>query len=137
MIDLHRKWNFRQIQVETNAGGTFVEQELKNRVRQNGDSLSVIGKHASRNEGTKEERTAALLEPRYANQSMYHFKGGLIGVYEEELVLARPPHDDLLDAVCSAIQIAKPPAKRNIHKFYLDNDQKVISDSRFGGRRSR
>ena len=137
VIDLHRKWGFRQIQVETNAGGKFVEQELKNRIRLNGDSLSVLGKHSSRNEGTKQERTAAILEPRYANQSVYHFKGGLIGVYEEELILARPPHDDLLDAVCSAIQISKPPAKSGLNKFYLDEDRKVVSDSRFGGRRAR
>lgn len=137
VIELHRKWHFRMIQVETNAGGKFVEQELKNRIRLNGDSLAVLGKHTSRNEGTKKERAAALLEPRYANLSVYHNRGGLIGVYEEELILERPPHDDLLDAVCSAIQIAKPPSKKNIHKFYLDQEQKVISDSRFGGRRAR
>lgn len=137
VINLHKKWHFRQIQVETNAGGKFVEQELKNRIRINGDSLAVIGKHSSRNQGTKQERIAAILEPRYANQSVYHFKGGLIGVYEEELILERPPHDDLLDAVCSAIQIAKAPSKQNITRFYLDNQQKVISDSRFGGRRAR
>lgn len=137
VIALHHKWGFRAIQVETNAGGKFVEQELKNRIRQNGDSLAVIGKHSSRNEGTKRERAAAILEPRYANQAVYHFKGGLIGVYEEELVLERPPHDDLLDAVCSAVSISKPPAKQNLNRFYLDNQGKVISDSRFGGRRAR
>lgn len=137
VIRLHRKWWFRNIQVETNAGGKFVEQELKNRIRLNGDNLAVNGKHSSRNEGTKRERAAAILEPRYANQSVYHFKGGLIAVYEEELILERPAHDDLLDAVCSAVSIAKPPAKQTLNKFYLDNQNKVISDSRFGGRRAR
>ena len=137
VIDLHRKWGFRAIRVETNAGGKFVEQELKNRIRLNGDTLAVMGHHTSRNEGTKKERAAALIEPRYANQSVYHNRVGLIGVYEEELILERPPHDDLLDAVCSAVVIAKAPAKSSVHKFYLDLDQKVISDSRFGGRRIR
>lgn len=137
LIDLHRKWHFRIAQVETNAGGKFVEQELKNRIRINGDNLSINGKFSHRNEGTKKERAAAILEPRYANQSVYHFKGGLVGVYEEEVILERPPHDDLVDAVCAAIQLSKPPAKQSVHKFYLDNEQKVISDSRFGGRRAR
>lgn len=137
VIELHHRWGFRHIQVETNAGGKFVEQELKNRIRMNGDSLAVKGKHTSRNEGNKKERHAAILEPRYANQSVFHFKGGLIGTYEEEVILERPPHDDMADAVCSAIDIAKPPAKTGKTWGYLDGSSKVITDSRFGGRRSR
>lgn len=137
VIDLHNKWGFRHIQIETNAGGKFVEQELKSRIRLNGDSLAVKGKHSHRNEGTKQERHAAMLEPRYANQSVFHFRGGLIGVYEEEVVLERPPHDDMVDAVCSAIEIAKPPAKKNRSWAYTDESKTVITDSRFGGRRAR
>lgn len=137
VIELHRRWGFRHIRVETNAGGKFVAQELKNRIRINGDSLAVEGKHASRNEGTKQERHAAILEPRYANQSVFHFRGGLIGVYEDEVVLERPPHDDMIDAVCSAIDISKPPAKKHKSWNYMDDNKKVITDSRFGGRRAR
>lgn len=137
VIALHRKWGFKMIQVETNAGGKFVEQELKNRIRMNGDSLAVKGKHATRNEGTKQERHAAMLEPRYANQSVLHFKGGLISVYEEEVILERPPHDDMVDAVCTAIDISKPAAKKNRSWMYTDTNRKVITDSRFGGRRAR
>ena len=136
-IDLHRKWKFRNIVVETNSGGKFVEQELKNRIRLNGDNLAVTGKHTTRNDGNKRERAAAILEPRYANNSVFHMRGGLMGIYEEELILERPPHDDLLDAVCSSITIAKAPGKNTVNKFYLDNDKKVVTDSRFGGRRGR
>lgn len=134
VIELHRKWGFRKIRVETNSGGKFVEQELKNQIRLNGDSLAVDGHHATRNEGTKQERHAALIEPRYANQSVLHFTGGIIASYEEEVILERPPHDDLLDAVCTAIQILTPPASKRYSDPRGDN---VITDSRFGGRRSR
>lgn len=137
VINLHRKWHFRKIRVETNAGGKFVEQELKRIIRLNGDSLAVEGKPTTSREGNKKERAAAIIEPRYGNQSVYHFSGGLTNVYEEELILERPPHDDLLDAVVTAVSIAEPPAKSTVNKFYLDLDQKVISDSRFGGRRLR
>lgn len=136
-IELHRKWGFRNMIVETNSGGKFVEQELKNRIRLNGDNLAVNGRHTTRNDGTKKERAAAILEPRYANDSVFHIRSGFTSIYEEELILERPPHDDLLDAVCSAVSIAKPPAKNNMKKFYLDSEKKVVADSRFGGRRAR
>lgn len=137
VIQLHRKWGFRKIRIETNAGGKFVELELKNRIRISGDNLAVEGKHATRNEGTKQERHAAILEPRYANQSVFHFSGGLMPIFEEEVILERPPHDDLIDAVCGAIEIANPPAKRRKSWDYLQSHTNVITDSRFGGRRKR
>lgn len=137
VFELYNKWDFRTIRVETNSGGKFVEQELKNRVRMNGINLAVEGKPATRNQGTKQERLAAILEPRYANQSILHFRGGLISVFEEEVILERPAHDDLADAVCIAISLSKPPASQSISKFYLDEHKKVVTDSRFGGRKAR
>jgi hypothetical protein len=49
---------------------------------------------------------------------------------EEELVLARPPHDDLKDALASAVEIAVKPLQRG-HRRKTGN---VIQfNTRFGG----
>ena len=80
--------------------------------------------------GSKEERIAAVLEPRYDNNAIWHFKGGYTPMLEEELILARPPHDDLKDALACAIEIAIPPRARKEKRTKQNN---VIFHSRFGG----
>ena len=75
---------------------------------------------------------AATLEHRYDNQSVWHYKGGYMQILEEELVLARPPHDDVKDALASAIAITiKPKKPRGLSDFGSSN---VIQTHRkFGG----
>ncbi len=136
VIELHHKWGFKKIRVETNAGGHFVKQELERYVRQNGDVLSVEGKPTVNAEGKKPERHAATLEWRYDAQKVWHFKGGLTAELEDQIILERPRHDDLVDAFVAAIEIAKPPGKR-IHGHVTNVDDNVYYDSRFGGRRAR
>ena len=48
---------------------------------------------------------------------------------EEELVLRRPPHDDIKDAMASAISIAKAPAQHHIR----EQTSNIIYNKRFGG----
>jgi phage terminase large subunit-like protein len=136
VIRLHRKWGFRKIRVETNAGGHFVKQELERLVRQNGDALTIEGGAAVRNSGSKAERKAATLEWRYGEMKVWHYKGGLTSELEDQIVLERPRHDDLCDAFVSAISIAKAPGKRT-HETKTLYETNVIYDRRFGGRRSR
>jgi hypothetical protein len=64
--------------------------------------------------------------------SVWHFKGGYTDVLEEELVLARPPHDDIKDALASAVSIAVKP-KRARASTELDGQNVVQFHSRFGG----
>jgi len=135
VLALYRKWGFRKIQVETNAAGHFIEKELKNYIRQNGDTLVVEGRAATRHEGKKEEKHAMITYPRYEMQSVLHGRGGLFSVLEEEITLKRPPHDDLLDALTTAISISKPPSSRK--RGSSADDNKVIYNTRFGGRRAR
>lgn len=130
IMDLHRKWRFSKIQIETNVGGNLVSGYLRDEVRRNGDSLIIDQQHHGRTMGSKEERIAAILEPRYDNLSIFHFKGGTINILEEELILSNPKHDDLKDALASAVSIARPPAKME------DDDEEhgnVVYHSRFGG----
>ena len=93
--------------------------------------LSIEEYRPTRREGSKEERIAAALEHRYDNMSVWHFKGGYIDVLEEELMMARPQHDDVKDALASVVEIAVKP-KRS--KGDYDKPTNVISfNSRFGG----
>ena len=60
---------------------------------------------------------------------MYHFKGGYTPVLEEELVMARPAHDDIKDCLASVVEIATPPkARRNREKKNV-----ITFNKRFGG----
>lgn len=125
---MHRKWNFRKLRIETNAGANLVAEYIKDRVREDGLSLSVDGKNAR---GEKMERHQMILEPKYENHSVLHFQGGWMSTYEDQLMLSRPAHDDLIDAVAAAVEISKVPKKQRNSQWTRGN---VIEfDSRFGG----
>lgn len=129
-LRLYEKWHFRKLRMETNAGANLVVEYLKDRIRQDGQSLVVEGKRA---EGEKTDRCSKILLPRYENSTILHFKGGLITAYEEQITLDRPVHDDLRDAVAAAVEISNPPSKRK--RFGGETRGNVIQyDNRFGGR---
>lgn len=127
---LHSKWEFKKLRAEVTVAQAVIVRDLKDRMREEGLNLSVDEYRPSRKEGTKEERIAAALEHKYENMSVWHFKGGYIDVLEEELVMARPPHDDVKDALASAVEIAVKPKNRR------DDDVRsnvVKFAPRFGG----
>lgn len=128
---LQDRWLFRRMLVETNAGGYLVAQEIEKFVRRNGGALIVDRRPATSRLGSKEERWASVLEPRYESKSIFHKRGGLTAVLEEELVSARPKNDDLKDALCSAVSVAVPPPNRNNLEY--DTTVNVIA-GKFGGR---
>lgn len=129
ILHLHRKWGFKKLRAEVSVAQDIIANDLKDQIRKEGLSL-VIDKHRpTRHEGNKEERMAAALEPRYENNSMFHFKGGYTNVLEEELVLARPAHDDIKDALACAVEIAIPPRKNIMQR----SNNVIRFNSRFGG----
>lgn len=129
---LHSKWGFNKLQAEVTAAQITVVEDIKDYVKKDGLRLSVVEYRPSKAEGSKEERIAAVLEHRYENQEVWHFEGGLIPMLEEELVLSRPAHDDLKDALASAVSIAIAPARSSLDKIgdFMTPFTKV---SRFGG----
>ena len=92
-------------------------------------SLSIDPYRPSRDEGTKAERIRNILEPRYANMSVWHYRGGNCQVLEEELQLGKPPHDDVKDALAAAVDISSPPrmAGKRMSKA------NIVYHPRFGG----
>jgi phage terminase large subunit-like protein len=135
ILNLHAKWDFRKLRAEVTVAQEVIVKDLKeNYIRNYGLSLEVEDSRPSRNEGTKEERIYATLQPRYQNRQIFHYMGGNCQVLEEELVLQKPPHDDIKDALTSAIQAAVPPstAHQQFRKTYKDMAARSGA-SRFGG----
>lgn len=126
----HVKWGFRKLRAEVTVAQAAIVKELKESyIKPNGLSLSIDEHRPTRTQGSKEERMKATLEPRYDNLSIWHYRSGACQVLEEELTQAHPPHDDVKDALTSAIDIAVPPVG---HKNRVRRNN-VIYHSRFGG----
>lgn len=128
---LHSKWEFRKLRAEVTVAQSIIVNDLKSSLKESGLRLSIDEFRPTRKEGSKEERIAAALEHRYDNQVIWHYQGGYIDVLEEELILERPPHDDVKDALASAVEIAVKPMKASSREDRLDNVIKF--SSRFGG----
>jgi phage terminase large subunit-like protein len=111
ILRMHVKWDFRKIRLETTAAQVVLVKDLKeNYIRAHGLALSVEENPVTSRSGSKEERIEANLQPKYANGQMWHYSGGHCTLLEEELIYAKPAHDDIKDALSSAIETAVPPS---------------------------
>ncbi len=132
LLDLLKKWEFRKLRAEISVGQKVIVKELKESyLKPNGIPLSIDEHNPGRGDGTKEERMEAILNHRYENMSIWHYKGGNCQLLEEELIMARPPHDDIKDALASACEIAKAPIQFTSQNIIPMNN--TIRSSRFGG----
>jgi len=133
ILDLYKKWDFRKLVAEVSAAQQAIVNELKSSyIVPNGIMLSVVEVKPTRHDGTKEERLKAILEPRYQNMSVWHYRGGNCQVLEDELVLQHPPHDDCKDAVANAFVNLSPPASM----MFGEANKNVVqlkSHPKFGG----
>jgi hypothetical protein len=109
-----------------------IVNDIKDYLKEDGLRLSIEDYRPNRSEGSKEERIAATLEWRYEDLRMWHYKGGYIEVLEDELIKARPKHDDTKDALASAVSIAVKP-KQSRRRAMEDMFSKPERRSRFGG----
>jgi phage terminase large subunit-like protein len=130
LLTLYNKWGFRKLRAEVSVAQQVIVKSLKEMFYENGMSISVDEHRPNRHEGSKEERMAATLDPRYEDLKMYHYKGGMCQALEEELVVANPPHDDLKDALTSAIDVAVAPAGGNWARKAIKSN---VTYHRFGG----
>lgn len=132
ILAAYRKWGFKKIRCEVTVAQQVIVRDLKeNYIQPNGLNLVVDEFRPTRHEGSKEERVAATLEPKYDNNQMWHYKGGYIADLEEELIMAKPAHDDIKDALTAAVDIAVAP--RQSRHSASANTTNVVYSSRFGG----
>lgn len=130
----HTKWDFRKISAEVTAAQQAIVNALKSDyIRPYGLALSVEEHKPNRHEGTKEERIYATLQPRYQNMQIWHYRGGNCQLLEEELELNNPAHDDIKDALTSAINIAVAPNGNHGLAAKGQDLWKQLTHPRFGG----
>ena len=135
ILTMHNKWEFKKIRAEVTVAQKVIVEDLKrNYIVPNGILLSIDEYRPSRHEGTKEERMQATLTPRYDNGQILHYHGGNCQLLEEELRMQHSPHDDIIDALTAAIDVAIAPSRHNNRSNSRNN---IISHPRFGGIRRR
>jgi hypothetical protein len=129
IIALQTRWEFRKLIAEVTAAQEVIVEDLKDYVSKEGRKLSIV---PFRPDNKKEERISAILDFRYEDQQVWHFKGGLTPVLEEELLSARPPHDDVKDVLAVAVSNLSRPSSGKHKNKRMQGSQ---INSRFGGRK--
>ncbi len=129
-LGVYKRWDFSKLRCEVSAGQKAVIGQFKTYMGEDSIYFS-IDEYNPRYQGSKEERMGAILTPRYENRKIWHYRGGNCQLLEEEVRVLRPPHDDMKDALASAIDFARPPTKR---REIEGGEVNVIRASgRFGG----
>ena len=137
IINLYDKYRWKKIKIETNNGGKLVEREIRKELRRNGRTMRIIGKAKTKHDGAKLERYELILEPRYTSGYVLHYKGGDMTEYEEQVRKTRPKHDDMKDAVTTALEEIELPPQGMVGSNINNVTQVVVADSKYGGRRLR
>jgi phage terminase large subunit-like protein len=131
LVGMYNKWQFKKLRAEVTTAQQVIVNDLKQRFKEGGISLKIDEYRPNRNQGSKEERIAAVLEPRYQQQAIWHYRGGYIPVLEDEILLARPAHDDIVDTLASIVEIAQKPRER-VEKV-TSTPVSASFNKRFGG----
>jgi hypothetical protein len=126
---IYKKWRFRKLRCEVVAAQKLIVQQFKEYMRSQ-DIMFTIDEYNPPRNMNKEERIASVLEPRYQNNLIWHYKGGNCQTLEEELVLSNPEHDDVKDALAACIEIAKAPMS---NKTWQANSNVLSFNNKFGG----
>lgn len=126
---VYRKWKFRKLRAEVVAAQRLIVEQFREYMRKQ-NILFTIEEYNPPRTMKKEERIASILEPRYTNQMIWHYKGGNCQTLEEELLMNQPEHDDLKDALAAVVEIAKAPIGRS--GSWGKKEQNVYH-ARFGG----
>jgi phage terminase large subunit-like protein len=130
IVKAQQKWGFRKLSAEVTVAQKTIVSELKESyIKPSGIALSIDEHNPNRHQGDKEERMSAILEPKYDNMQIWHYRGGNCQSLEEELIMRHPPHDDIKDALSNAIHISVIPRQR-LNSSLGSN---IITHARFGG----
>jgi len=129
ILHLSNKWSFRKLRAETTVAQMAIVRQLKELIKQHGLTISIDEFRPNKSQGNKQERISSVLEPRYDNLSIWHYRGGNTQILEEELSSRNPPHDDVIDALASVVDMAVKPARA----VRRQKDNVVQFHSKFGG----
>jgi hypothetical protein len=130
VASVYKKWRFKKIRAEVVAAQRLIVTQFREFMRSQ-DIIFTIEEYNPPRNMKKEERISAILEPRYTNKMIWHYKGGNCQTLEEELLMSNPEHDDIKDALASVVEIAKPPIAR---QRWWKKDTDNVYNARFGGK---
>jgi len=133
ILHLSNKWSFKKLRAETTVAQMAIVKQLKELIKQHGLAISIDEFRPNKSQGNKQERISSILEPRYDNMSIWHYRGGNVQTLEEELSSRNPPHDDIIDALASVVDMAVKPA-RNARRANNSNNI-VWANNKFRGSR--
>jgi len=134
ILKLYQKWGFKRIRCEVSIAQAVLVQDLKdNYIRKHGLSLIVDEYRPTRWLGSKEERILSILEPKYANRQIWHYPTGNTQVLEEELTFQNPAHDDVKDALSSAIDYISDKAPLDQYRMKQRLQPTFTYNAKFGG----
>ncbi len=132
ILNMSNRWSFKKLRAEVTAAQSAIVKSLKTDFfAPHGLSIKIEEVRPTRHQGSKEERLEAILVPRYDNLQVYHYKGGNTQILEDELVNRNPAHDDVKDALATAIEGAVKPVQSMRRKERADA---TLFHNRFGGR---
>lgn len=137
VLRMHSKWLFKKLRVEVTAAQSLIVSDIKEKVREHGLPITLDEFKPTRHLGSKEERMSSILDHRYQNKTIFHYRGGFTPVLEEEVLLPNSAHDDVIDSLANAIAISVKPKDRKSES--RDNVVRIGSGmrgGRFGGRNS-
>lgn len=132
------KWYFRHVRAEAVAAQEVIVEALKDYNKTEGYNMRIRQYKPNSSSGNKEERISQTLEPLYEQGLILHYRGGECSLLEEELVMDRPPHDDIKDTLHIAVNFDKlkapPKAKRvDSEDSEYDGIYDMGGHNRFGG----
>ncbi len=132
ILILFQKWGFRKLRAEVTGAQKAIVADLKqNYIKKYGLALSIDDHLPTRHIGAKEERIEAALHAKYDNLQMWHYMGGNCQILEEELIMKKPPHDDVKDALACCMDICVAPF--GLGKTTNTYFQPSMLAGRFGG----
>ena len=129
------KWMFKWMKAEAVAAQAVIIEALREYAENTSTPIRIKSYKPTGHDGTKEERIAQALEPIYEDGRLYHYRGGMCDLLEEELVVDRPPHDDMKDCLHIGVGFdkLKPPAKEDEDDTSHHQQIYEVSSRRFGG----
>jgi len=124
-----RKWRFKKMRCEVVAAQRLIVSQFKDYMR-NQNIVFTIDEYNPPRTMNKAERIASILEPRYSNNQIWHYKGGNCQILEEELIMNNPEHDDVKDALAACVEICKSPVSS---RSWGKKSNIIAFNSKFGG----
>lgn len=138
MDAMYLKWWFRWVKAEAVAAQEVIIEALKEYAEDEDRPIRIKSYKPNGHDGSKEERISQALEPLYESGRIFHARGGIWNMLEEELVNDLPPHDDIKDCLHIGVGFDKlkppPPEEANRPTQQRNSMYANAGHSRFGGR---